>query len=41
MTEEDVLENKELWPFLPAITVLKRRLLGIKDKCEILGFFKG
>jgi hypothetical protein len=38
MTEEDVLENKELWPFLPAIAVLKRRLLGIKDKYEILGF---
>lgn len=38
VTEEEILENSELWPFLPAIAQLKHRLLGLELEDERLGF---
>ncbi|WP_337880899.1 hypothetical protein [Rheinheimera sp.] len=37
MTENELIANRELWPFIPALAEIKRRLSGIESECEPLG----
>ncbi|WP_349590916.1 hypothetical protein [Alteromonas sp. NFXS44] len=37
MTEEKLINNCVLWPFLPALAEIKHRLSGIEVECEPLG----
>ena len=37
MTEEKLINNSALWPFLPALAEIKYRLCGVEVECEPLG----
>lgn len=39
MNEEKLVNNPELWPYLPSLTEIKHRLCGIEVECEPLGLF--